>query len=108
MLSLLKKQSPPTAVFASTEALAIGALQGARGRNVQVPNELSIVGFDNTILSTICEPPLTTIAQPIGEMGKKVVELLIEEIEKKKESKQRVILSPKLVVRNSTAKKKES
>lgn len=108
MLSLLKKQSPPTAVFASTEALAIGALQGARGRNIQVPNELSIVGFDNTILSTICEPPLTTIAQPIDEMGKKVVELLIEEIEKKKESKQRVILSPKLVVRNSTAKKKES
>ncbi|WP_311316174.1 substrate-binding domain-containing protein [Domibacillus indicus] len=107
MLSLLQKDSPPTAVFASTEALAIGALQGARGRNVQVPSELSIIGFDNTILSTICEPPLTTIAQPIDEMGKKVVELLIEEIEKKKESKQRVILSPKLVVRSSTAKKKE-
>lgn len=105
MLSLLKKSSPPTAVFASTESLAIGAVQGARELNVKVPDELSIVGFDDTVLSTICEPPLTTIAQPIEEMGKKVAELLIEEIEKKKESKQRVVLSPKLIVRNSTARK---
>lgn len=105
MLILLKKSSPPTAVFASTESLAIGAVQGARELMVKVPDELSIVGFDDTVLSTICEPPLTTIAQPIDEMGKKVVELLIEEIEKKKESKQRVVLSPKLIVRNSTARK---
>ncbi|MDQ0856582.1 LacI family DNA-binding transcriptional regulator [Bacillus sp. V2I10] len=104
-LTLLKKSSPPTAVFASTEFLAIGALQGAHELNVKVPDELSIVGFDDTVLSAICEPPLTTIAQPIEEMGKKVVELLIEEIAKKKESKQRVVLSPKLIVRNSTAKK---
>jgi DNA-binding LacI/PurR family transcriptional regulator len=106
MLTLLKKSSPPTGIFASTETLAIGALQGARELNIKVPDELSIVGFDDTVLSTICDPPLTTIAQPIEEMGKKVVELLVEEIEKKKESKQRVILSPKLIVRNSTAKKK--
>ena len=105
MMNLLKESSPPTAVFASTESLAIGAVQGARELNVKVPDKLSIVGFDDTVLSTICEPPLTTIAQPIEEMGKKVAELLIEEIEKKKESKQRVVLSPKLIVRNSTARK---
>lgn len=105
MINLLKEPSPPTAVFASTESLAIGVVQGARELNVKVPDELSIVGFDDTVLSTICDPPLTTIAQPIEEMGKKVAELLIEEIEKKKESKQRVVLSPKLIVRNSTARK---
>ncbi|WNS78733.1 LacI family DNA-binding transcriptional regulator [Domibacillus sp. DTU_2020_1001157_1_SI_ALB_TIR_016] len=106
MLSLLKKSNPPTAVFASTESLAIGAMQGAHELNLKVPDEVSIIGFDDTVLSTICEPPLTTIAQPIEEMGEKVVELLIEEIEKKKASKQRVMLSPKLIVRKSTAQKR--
>ncbi|MCM3791511.1 LacI family transcriptional regulator [Domibacillus indicus] len=105
MLSLLKKVSPPTAVFASTESLAIGAMQGAHELNLNVPDEVSIIGFDDTVLSTICEPPLTTVAQPIEEMGEKAVELLIEEIEKKKASKQRVMLSPKLIVRKSTAPK---
>lgn len=105
MLSLLKKGSPPTAVFASTESLAIGAVQGAHELNLNVPDEVSIIGFDDTVLSTICEPPLTTVAQPIEEMGEKAVELLIEEIEKNKASKQRVMLSPKLIVRKSTAPK---
>ncbi|MCM3791341.1 LacI family transcriptional regulator [Domibacillus indicus] len=105
IMSLLKKFNPPTAIFASTESLAIGAMQGAHELNLKVPDEVSIIGFDDTVLSTVCEPPLTTIAQPIEEMGEKVVELLIEEIEKKKESKQRVMLSPKLIVRKSTAHK---
>lgn len=100
---LLNLPSPPTAIFASTEFLAIGAIQGARELNVQVPQELSIIGFDDTILSTICDPALTTIAQPIHEMSKKVVELLIAEIKNPKETKQRVVLSPKLVIRESTS-----
>lgn len=100
---LLTSTSPPTAIFASTEFLAIGAIQGARELAVKVPEELSIIGFDNTVLSTICDPPLTTIAQPIQEMSEKVVELLVAEIENPKETKQRVVLSPRLVVRKSTS-----
>ncbi|UYP07291.1 LacI family DNA-binding transcriptional regulator [Priestia megaterium] len=100
---LLTSTSPPTAIFASTEFLAIGAIQGARELAVKVPEELSIIGFDNTVLSTICDPPLTTIAQPIQEMSQKVVELLVAEIENPKETKQRVVLSPRLVVRKSTS-----
>lgn len=97
---------PPTAIFASTEFLAIGAIQAARELKIKVPQDLSIIGFDDTVLSTICDPPLTTIAQPIYEMSKKVVELLIEEIEDSKETKQRIVLSPKLVVRASTSHNK--
>ncbi|MEN3772824.1 LacI family DNA-binding transcriptional regulator [Priestia megaterium] len=100
---LLTSTSSPTAIFASTEFLAIGAIQGARELAVKVPEELSIIGFDNTVLSTICDPPLTTIAQPIQEMSQKVVELLVAEIENPKETKQRVVLSPRLVVRKSTS-----
>ncbi|WP_195780495.1 LacI family DNA-binding transcriptional regulator [Priestia megaterium] len=103
---LLHLSVPPTAIFASTEFLAIGAIQGARELKIKVPQNLSIIGFDDTVLSTICDPPLTTIAQPIHEMSKKVVELLIEEIEDSKETKQRIVLSPKLVVRASTSHNK--
>lgn len=103
---LLSLPEPPTAIFASTEFLAIGAIKSARELGVHVPNDLSIVGFDDTILSTVCDPALTTIAQPIQEMGKRVVELLVEEIEKPKEIKQRIVLSPKLVVRESTSRNK--
>ncbi|MDF2058426.1 LacI family DNA-binding transcriptional regulator [Priestia megaterium] len=103
---LLHLSVPPTAIFASTEFLAIGAIQGARELKIKVPQNLSIIGFDDTVLSTICDPPLTTVAQPIHEMSKKVVELLIEEIENSKETKQRIVLSPKLVVRASTSHNK--
>jgi DNA-binding LacI/PurR family transcriptional regulator len=101
---LLDLPEPPTAIFASTEFLAIGAVKSARELGIHVPKDLSIVGFDDTILATVCDPPLTTIAQPIQEMGKKVVELLVEEIEGPKETKQRIVLSPKLVVRESTSR----
>jgi DNA-binding LacI/PurR family transcriptional regulator len=101
---LLDLPEPPTAIFASTEFLAIGAVKSARELGIHVPKDFSIVGFDDTILATVCDPPLTTIAQPIQEMGKKVVELLVEEIEGPKETKQRIVLSPKLVVRESTSR----
>ncbi|MFP3126389.1 LacI family transcriptional regulator [Ectobacillus funiculus] len=103
---LLDVSEPPTAIFASTEFLAIGAVKSARELGLHVPEDLSIVGFDDTILATVCDPPLTTIAQPIQEMGKRVVELLVDEIERPKEIKQRIVLSPKLVVRESTSRNK--
>ncbi|GAA3333016.1 hypothetical protein GCM10020331_095400 [Ectobacillus funiculus] len=86
--------------------MAIGAVKSARELGLHVPEDLSIVGFDDTILATVCDPPLTTIAQPIQEMGKRVVELLVDEIERPKEIKQRIVLSPKLVVRESTSRNK--
>ncbi|MFL6556543.1 MAG: substrate-binding domain-containing protein, partial [Bacillus sp. (in: firmicutes)] len=74
---------------------------------IQIPNELSIVGFDNSILAKLSDPPLTTIAQPIEEMGAKAVELLVDEITNKKDRSnkvmQRVVMSPLLIVRDSTA-----
>jgi len=69
---------------------------------LNVPNELSVVGFDNTIIATIVDPQLTTIAQPIQEMGERSVDLLIQQIQNKENVRQRVILMPDLVVRGST------
>ena len=107
-LNLLENQeNRPTAIFVSTELLAFGVFRAARTLKIQIPHELSIVGFDNSILAKLSDPPLTTIAQPIEEMGAKAVELLVDEITNKKEPSnkvmQRVVMSPLLIVRDSTA-----
>jgi len=103
MKSLLQRQFNLSAVFACNDILAISAIQAAREVGKSVPGELSVVGFDNTIIATIVDPPLTTIAQPIQEIGERSVDLLIEQIQTKENLRQRVILMPDLVVRGSTA-----
>lgn len=100
---LLDLAEPPTAIFACNDLLAIGVLQAARERGVPVPEKLSVVGFDNTILATVTDPPMTTIAQPIREMGCEVVDLIIREINDEKHVKQRIVLLPELVVRGTTS-----
>jgi DNA-binding LacI/PurR family transcriptional regulator len=104
-LELLRRGSGerPTAIFCCNDLLAIGALQAAKEIGVRVPEELSVVGFDNTILATVTDPPLTSVAQPMEHMGKLVFNLLIENLEKKESIKQRVVLRPELVIRRSTA-----
>jgi DNA-binding LacI/PurR family transcriptional regulator len=101
-LKLLDWPTRPTAIFACNDLLAIGAMQAAKERKINVPDQLSIVGFDNTILATITDPPMTTIAQPIQEMGHQVVNLITQEINSEKSVKQRVVLLPELIVRGST------
>lgn len=104
-LELLRRSEErrPTAIFCCNDLLAIGALQAAKEAGIAVPEQLSIVGFDNTILATVTDPPLTTVAQPMEHMGKLVCNLMIDSLEKKDSVKQRVVLRPELVVRQSTA-----
>lgn len=99
---ILSEARRPTAIFACNDLLAIGAMQAAKELNIKIPDELSIVGFDNTILATITDPPMTTIAQPIQAMGRQVVDLITQEINEEHEVKQRVVLLPELIVRQST------
>jgi len=106
--ALLAESDAPTAVFACNDLLAIGVIQAARERGMAIPRDLSVVGFDNTILATIIDPPLTTIAQPIQEMGKQVVDLVARNIDGQSASKQRFVLLPELIVRGSTAQLNES
>lgn len=104
-LKLLNQKHRPTAVFVTTELLALGVLQAARQLHISIPSSLSLVGFDNSILAKISDPQLTTIAQPTEEMGEKAIELLMDGMADSKQKKviQRVMLSPSLIVRNSTA-----
>lgn len=93
----------PTAIFCCNDLLAIGAMQAAKEIGLHVPEQLSIVGFDDTVLAAVTDPPLTTVAQPMEHMGKLAFNLLLEHLRNKDAIKQRVVLRPELKVRRSTA-----
>jgi len=100
---LLDLAEPPTAIFAFNDNLAIGAIQAARVRGVRVPEDLSVVGFDDIEHATIVTPTLTTVRQPLAEMGRTAVSLLIRLLERQRFETLRVELATRLVVRESTA-----
>jgi LacI family transcriptional regulator len=100
---LLDLPDPPTAIFAFNDNLAIGSVQAARERGVRVPEDLSIVGFDDVEHATIVTPTLTTVRQPLAEMGRTAVSLLIRLLEGQRFETLHVELATRLVVRNSTA-----
>lgn len=75
---LLDLAEPPTAIFASNDDMAAGVLAVAHDRNLNLPTELSVAGFDNTTLARTVWPPLTTIHQPMAELAQTAAEILIE------------------------------
>ncbi|HEY2373237.1 MAG TPA: LacI family DNA-binding transcriptional regulator [Gaiellaceae bacterium] len=99
---LLDLHDPPTAIFAFNDNLAIGALQAARDRGLSVPGDLSVVGFDDVEPATIVTPTLTTVRQPLAEMGRTAVSLLMRLLERQRFETLRVELATRLVVREST------
>lgn len=100
LLDLAKR---PTAIFAFNDDLAIGAIQEARTRGLRVPDDLSVVGFDDVEQATIVAPELTTVRQPLAEMGRMAVTLLWRLLENQRFETLHVELATRLVVRGSTA-----
>ncbi|AZR74832.1 hypothetical protein BBF96_05275 [Anoxybacter fermentans] len=100
---LLTLPDPPTAIFAVSDETAIGAIRGALDLGYKVPEDLSIIGFDNLEIASYYNPTLTTIAQPMTEMGRRATQILINIIEKRLIKELQVILPHKLIVRESTA-----
>ena len=100
---LLDLHDPPTAVFAFNDNIAIGVLQAARERGIRVPEDLSVVGFDDVEYAEIVTPPLTTIRQPLAEMGRMAVSLLERLIEGQRIEALHVELRTQLIQRGSTA-----
>ncbi|MGE5839318.1 MAG: LacI family DNA-binding transcriptional regulator [Deltaproteobacteria bacterium] len=101
MLKLLSMRNPPTAVFAASDMLAVGALAAARERGVRVPEDISVAGFDDIDFAAFSNPPLTTVRVPASEMGEKAVEVLMEMIEGNAEEVRQISLETKLIVRGS-------
>ena len=97
----------PTAVFAGSDLIAIGAIQEFYAAGIRVPDDISIIGYDNITFSNHIYPRLTTIAQPIREMGEKAVELVLQRFmatERGAEEAAGHLLDPALVVRDSVTR----
>ncbi len=101
-LALLELPDPPTAIFAFNDNLAIGVMRLARARGLRIPEDLSLVGFDDTEEANIVTPALTTVRQPLAEMGRMAVSLLVRLLDRQRVEALRVELATRLVVREST------
>jgi LacI family transcriptional regulator len=101
----MDRPSRPTAIFAASDTLAIGLLQAAFQLGIDVPGQVSIVGFDDVDIAAFTIPPLTTISQAGPDMGRIVANLVIDMIEGKRPATgvDDVVVVPALVVRQSTA-----
>jgi LacI family transcriptional regulator len=103
---LLSQKKRPTAVFASNDDMAAAVIAVAHGMHLQVPEDLAVCGFDDTPVATTVWPELTTIHQPIGDMARVAVELVIEQIRRRRAGEpkfvQHKLLPYTLVTREST------
>lgn len=99
---LLQRASPPpTAIFASNDLSALGALDAARECGFRIPDDISIIGFDDIPQASLIYPKLTTVRQPLEQMGQVAVKLLLEQIEDHSRPPQRVTLATQLIIRDS-------
>ena len=100
---LLDLPEPPTAIFAGNDQQALGLYEAARQHGLRVPQDLSIVGFDDLPVARWVSPPLTTVRQPLAEMGRTAAAMLGDLIDGKPLRSRRVELSTELILRESTA-----
>lgn len=102
-LDVLQRVDRPTAIFAASDRQAMGAIEAARQLSLRVPHDVSIIGFDDLAAASMTSPPLTTIAQPLTEMGAVAVSMALSLIENRPLMTRDAVLSTSLVVRASTA-----
>lgn len=102
-LDLMRRPDPPTAIFAFNDRLAFGTLQAAHALKLPVPDALSIVGFDDIDAAKLISPSLTTVRQPLSEMGSTAATMLIQLINGQNPLGMHIQLATDLIVRQSTA-----
>jgi len=100
---LLDLAAPPTAIFATSDAAALGVMQAARARHLSIPDDLSVIGFDDTWAASEAAPPLTTIRQPLGQMGAEALRAVLAQSRHEPLTVHRLELNTELVVRESVA-----
>jgi DNA-binding LacI/PurR family transcriptional regulator len=101
MNELLDLSLPPTAVIACNDLMALGAISAAQKRGLAVGHDVAITGFDDIPLAEHTHPPLTTIHQPIYDIGRQICHMLIRLVRGEKAADRHVLLQPELVIRES-------
>lgn len=105
---LLKLPELPTAVFVGNDMMAIGFSRSSIEMRFKVPEDISIVGFDNLELSMYMHPTITSFAQPKEEIGEKAIQLLLDRIENPKLPPRRILVPPRLIIRESTSRRQSN
>ncbi|MHA3840509.1 LacI family DNA-binding transcriptional regulator [Sphingomonas aestuarii] len=101
--ALLASDTPPTAIIASNDRMALAVLEIARSRGLKVPQNLSLISFDDTPITRFTHPPLTAVVQPIAEVTAQAVSLIIDEQAQRDPPRNTIIVPASLAVRSSTA-----
>ena len=104
MNKILRQDTLPTAVFCCNDVMALGAISAIGEKGLRVPDDISIIGYDNIHASRFYAPPLTTIHQSKSRLGVQAVNLLFERINHKSEQRETIEIHPELVVRKSVKK----
>jgi len=103
MQALLEKSREFTAIFCFNDIAAIGAIRALKDAGLSVPGDVSVVGFDDILSAAYATPSLTTVRQPLFEMGKRGAEILLHRIaDREKEYPSDIVMAPELVIREST------
>ena len=105
---LLARKHPFTALFAYNDLSAIGAIGAFRETGLRIPEDISVVGFDDIPLAAYTHPALTTVRQPLKQMGQIAAKTLIDRIEGKAKFVAKIVVDPELVIRSSTAEARRS
>jgi DNA-binding LacI/PurR family transcriptional regulator len=92
-----------TAIICASDILALGALRAVRRLGLEVPDDVSVIGYDDSAFMNCTDPPLSTVRQPIEAMGHAAVALLIDQIAGNPVAGEEMLFEPELVVRASTA-----
>jgi LacI family transcriptional regulator len=100
---ILAMSARPTGVICANDLLALGVLRGLAARDIRVPDDLAVVGYDDLIFGSMLSPPLTSVKQPKYELGVAAAELLIDEARNPKHQHREIRFEPELVVRSSSS-----
>lgn len=100
-LALLALATPPTAIFASNDDMAFGALEALRGQGRRVPDDVSVIGFDGIPQAALVHPPLTTVSQPLAKMGRVATQMLLDRLNDPGKPTRRIELPTELIIRGS-------
>jgi LacI family transcriptional regulator len=103
-VDLLRRDRRPTAVFAASDAVALGVLEAARRVHLRVPDDLSVVGFDDSYAALDASPQLTTVRQPLTEMGRLAMRSTVGAVRGRPQITSHIQLATTLVERGSTAR----
>ena len=104
---LLARTPRPTALFCTKDEMAFGAIECVRQHGLRIPEDVSVVGFDDIPFARYTDPPLTTVAQPMHDIGKTAVKLLFDVIDGQSDVPLSVVLPHQLVVRGTTGRPKQ-